>query len=147
MTISISAVQKKVVEVMRTLILVFSFLILANAVNAETLLQCKFKWGDKVTPGVRTLIDARFMEDIYLKIDFEKKKSIESPFNIFGPFGSNTKVVFTISEVKWFGENKYIRKSATLDRQTGNLQIINNSLERTESGEENYLCTKGKLKF
>lgn len=132
---------------MRVLILVLSFLILTNAVNAETLLHCKFKWGDKVTPGVRTMIDARFMKDIYLKIDFEKEKSIESPFNIYGTFGSNTKVVFAISEVRWFGENKYIRKSATLDRQTGNLRIVYNSLERTESGEENYICTKGNLKF
>jgi hypothetical protein len=144
---SISAIQKKVVEVMRIIILVFSFLILTNVVYAETFLQCKFKWGDKVTPGVRNMIDARFMEDIYLKIDFEKEKSIESPFNIYGTFGSNTKVVFTISEVRWFGENKYIRKSATLDRQIGNLRIVYNSLERTESGEENYVCTKSKLKF
>jgi len=43
MIMSMYVIQKKVIEVMKIFILVFSFLAVASAANAETLLHCKFK--------------------------------------------------------------------------------------------------------
>jgi hypothetical protein len=142
---SISAIQKKVVEVMRIIILVFSFLILTNAVNAETLLHCKFKSG---TTYLRKEQTNYTMDDVFLKIDFNKKKVIESPFGVYGTFGvSKTNILFTTSEVKWWGENDYVKISVSLNRQTGELISNRNSLKEFKLDEEKYLCSKGKLKF
>lgn len=145
MTISISVVQKKVVKVMRILILVFSLLILTNAVNAETLLHCKFKSGTTYLRKEQTNFT---MDDVFLKIDFNKEKVIESPFGVYGTFGvSKTNILFTTSEVKWWGKNDYVEISVNLNRQTGELISNRNSLKEFKLDEEKYLCSKGKLKF
>ena len=54
--------------------LLLIFLFLTSVANAETLLHCKFKWGDKVSPGKRTTYTEGEIKDIYLKIDFDKEK-------------------------------------------------------------------------
>ena len=144
MTISISVVQKKVVEVMRILILVFSLLILTNAVNAETLLHCKFKSG---TTYLRKEQTNFIMDDVFLKIDFNKEKVIESPFGVY-KFGiSKTNILFTTSEVIWHGKNDDVEISVKLNRQTGELVSNQNSLKEFKLDEAKYLCSKGKLKF
>ena len=142
---SISAIQKEVVEVMRIIILVFSFLILTNVVYAETLLHCKFKSG---TTYLRKEQTNYTKEDIFLKIDFNKEKVIESPFGVYGTFGvSKTNILFTTSEVKWWGKNDYVEISVNLNRQTGELISNSNSLKEFKLDEAKYLCSKGKLKF
>lgn len=138
-------IQNKVIEVMRILILVFSFLILTNAVNAETLLHCKFKNGTTYLRKEQTNFT---MDDVFLKIDFNKEKVIESPFGVYGTFGvSKTNILFTTSEVKWWGKNDYVEISANLNRQTGELVSNQNSLKEFKLDEAKYLCSKGKLKF
>lgn len=128
--------------------LLLIFLFLTSAANAETLLHCKFKWGDKVSPGERTTYTEGEIKDIYLKIDFEKEKVIESPFGIYGTFGiSKTNILFTTSEVRWWGENQYVSLFANLNRQNGELRSVYNRKDVRESSEENYICSRGKLKF
>ena len=141
---SISAIQKKVVEVMRIIILVFSFLILTNVVYAETLLHCKFKSGTTYLRKEQTNFT---MDDVFLKIDFNKEKVIESPFGVY-KFGiSKTNILFTTSEVTWSGQNDYVKIFVSLNRQTGELISNRNSLKEFKLDEEKYLCSKGKLKF
>jgi hypothetical protein len=141
---SISAIQKKVVEVMRIIILVFSFLILTNVVYAETLLHCKFKSGTTYLRKEQTNFT---MDDVFLKIDFNKEKVIESPFGVY-KFGiSKTNILFTTSEVTWSGQNDYVKIFVSLNRQTGELISNLNSLKEFKLDEEKYLCSKGKLKF
>ena len=141
---SISVVQKKVVKVMRILILVFSLLILTNAVNAETLLHCKFKSGTTYLRKEQTNFT---MDDVFLKIDFNKEKVIESPFGVY-KFGiSKTNILFTTSEVTWSGQNDYVKIFVNLNRQTGELVSNQNFLKEFKLDEAKYLCSKGKLKF
>jgi len=129
--------------------LIILLLISQTAFSAEKLLHCKFKWGDKVSPEKKTVFSEGELSDVYLKIDFDREKVIDSPFNVYGTFGINkTNVVFTSSEVKWYGKNKYVRRVATLDRQTGRLRsVYNNLANKRESGEENYTCSLGNLRF
>lgn len=130
---------------MRILILVFSFLILTNAVNAETLLHCKFKSGTTYLRKEQTNFT---MDDVFLKIDFNKEKVIESPFGVYGTFGiSKTNILFTTSEVTWSGQNDYVKIFVNLNRQTGELVSNQNSLKEFKLDEAKYLCSKGKLKF
>jgi hypothetical protein len=141
---SISAIQKKVVEVMRIIILVFSFLILTNVVYAETLLHCKFKSGTTYLRKEQTNFT---MDDVFLKIDFNKEKVIESPFGVY-KFGiSKTNILFTTSEVTWSGQNDYVKIFVNLNRQTGELVSNQNFLKEFKLDEAKYLCSKGKLKF
>jgi hypothetical protein len=141
---SISAIQKKVVEVMRIIILVFSFLILTNVVYAETLLHCKFKSG---TTYLRKEQTNYTTDDVFLKIDFNKEKVIESPFGVY-KFGiSKTNILFTTSEVTWSGQNDYVKIFVNLNRQTGELVSNQNFLKEFKLDEAKYLCSKGKLKF
>jgi hypothetical protein len=140
-----SVIQKKVVEVMRILIFVFSFLILTNAVNAETILHCKFKSGTTYLRKEQTNFT---MDDVFLKIDFNKEKVIESPFGVYGTFGiSKTNILFTTSEVMWHGKNDDVEISVKLNRQTGELVSNRNSLKEFKLDEAKYLCSKGRLKF
>ena len=129
---------------MRVLILVFSFLILTKVVYAETLLHCKFKSG---TTYLRKEQTNYTMDDVFLKIDFNKEKVIESPFGVY-KFGiSKTNILFTTSEVTWSGQNDYVKIFVSLNRQTGELISNRNSLKEFKLDEEKYLCSKGKLKF
>ena len=129
---------------MRILILVFSLLILTNAVNAETLLHCKFKSGTTYLRKEQTNFT---MDDVFLKIDFNKEKVIESPFGVY-KFGiSKTNILFTTSEVTWSGQNDYVKIFVNLNRQTGELVSNQNSLKEFKLDEAKYLCSKGKLKF
>ena len=129
---------------MRILILVFSFLILTNAVNAETLLHCKFKSGTTYLQKGQTNFT---VNDVFLKIDFDKKKVIESPFGVY-KFGiSKTNILFTTSEVTWSGQNDYVKIFVNLNRQTGELVSNRNDLKEFKLDEEKYLCSKSKLKF
>ncbi len=129
---------------MRVLILVFSFLILTKVVYAETLLHCKFKSGTTYLRKEQTNFT---MDDVFLKIDFNKEKVIESPFGVY-KFGiSKTNILFTTSEVTWSGQNDYVKIFVSLNRQTGELISNRNSLKEFKLDEEKYLCSKGKLKF
>jgi hypothetical protein len=129
---------------MRIIILVFSFLILTNAVNAETLLHCKFKSG---TTYLRKEQTNYTTDDVFLKIDFNKEKVIESPFGVY-KFGiSKTNILFTTSEVTWSGQNDYVKIFVNLNRQTGELVSNQNFLKEFKLDEAKYLCSKGKLKF
>ena len=142
---SMYAIQNKVIEVTKIFILVFSFLAVASAVNAETLLHCKFKNGTTYLRKEQTNFT---MDDVFLKIDFNKEKVIESPFGVYGTFGvSKTNILFTTSEVKWWGKNDYVEISVNLNRQTGELISNSNSLKEFKLDEAKYLCSKGKLKF
>ncbi len=132
---------------MRTLILASSllFLVLSNVVRAETILHCKFKSGTTYLQKEQTNYT---MNDVFLKIDFDKEKVIESPFGVYGTFGvSKTNILFTTSEVKWWGKNDYVEISVNLNRQTGELVSNHNSLKEFKLDEAKYLCSKGKLKF
>ena len=129
---------------MRVLILVFSFLILTKVVYAETLLHCKFKSG---TTYLRKEQTNYTMDDVFLKIDFNKEKVIESPFGVY-KFGiSKTNILFTTSEVTWSGQNDYVKIFVNLNRQTGELVSNRNDLKEFKLDEEKYLCSKSKLKF
>jgi len=132
---------------MRPLILASSllFLVLSNAVRAETILHCKFKSGTTYLRKEQTNFT---MNDVFLKIDFNKEKVIESPFGVYGTFGiSKTNILFTTSEVTWSGQNDYVKIFVTLNRQTGELVSTRNSLKEFKLDEEKYLCSKGNLKF
>ena len=138
------AIQNKVIEVTKIFILVFSFLAVASAVNAETLLHCKFKSGTTYLRKEQTNFT---MDDVFLKIDFNKEKVIESPFGVY-KFGiSKTNILFTTSEVTWSGQNDYVKIFVNLNRQTGELVSNQNSLKEFKWDEAKYLCSKGKLKF
>ena len=138
------AIQNKVIEVTKIFILVFSFLAVASAVNAETLLHCKFKNGTTYLRKEQTNFT---MDDVFLKIDFNKEKVIESPFGVY-KFGiSKTNILFTTSEVTWSGQNDYVKIFVNLNRQTGELVSNQNSLKEFKLDEAKYLCSKGKLKF
>ncbi len=131
---------------MRTFILAssFLFLVLSNAVRAETILHCKFKSGTTYLQKEQTNYT---MNDVFLKIDFDKEKVIESPFGVY-KFGiSKTNILFTTSEVTWSGQNDYVRIFVNLNRQTGELVSNRNYLKEFKLDEEKYLCSKGKLKF
>ena len=134
---------------MHLLILIISgMLLLSTVARAETLLQCKFNSGDRVFSGVKTTYTEGEIQDIFLKIDFEKEKVIESPFGIYGTFGiSKTNILFTTTEVKWWGENQYVSMFANLNRQNGELKSVYNKKDGGESRLEYYICSKGKLKF
>ena len=129
-------------------LIIFLF-ISQTSIAAETLLHCEFKYGDKVGPRIQNeTFGPGDMEDVYLKIDFEREKVIESPFVVYGTFGSKTKILFNGSEVTWTGKNKYIRLVAVLDRSTGELRSVYNKLDGSDtSGEENYICKKSRLRF
>jgi len=132
---------------MRPLILAssFLFLVLSNAVRAETILHCKFKSGTTYLRKEQTNFT---MNDVFLKIDFNKEKVIESPFGVSGTFGiSKTNIFFTTSEVIWHGKNDDVEISVKLNRQTGELVSNRNSLKEFKLDEEKYLCSKGNLKF
>ena len=144
MIMSMYAIQNKVIEVTKIFILVFSFLAVASAVNAETLLHCKFKSGTTYLRKEQTNFT---MDDVFLKIDFNKEKVIESPFGVY-KFGiSKTNILFTTSEVTWSGQNDYVKIFVNLNRQTGELVSNQNSLKEFKLDEAKYLCSKGKLKF
>jgi len=43
---------------------------------------------------------------------------------------------------------KYLKRAPTLDRQIEELKSVYNNLDnRRESGEENYICLLGNLRF
>ena len=130
-------------------ILFLNLIFCGSAYSKETGIYCEFISGDIVAPGKQKIIYKKGdLTDIYLKIDFDREKVIDSPFNIYGLFGSKTTIIFDGVEVSWTGENKYIRKTAILNRQDGSLIEVYNMLDGSrESGERNYLCSKGKLKF
>jgi len=131
---------------MRPLILAssFLFLVLSNAVRAETILNCKFKSGITYLQKEQTNFT---VNDVFLKIDFDKKKVIESPFGVY-KFGIlKTNILFTTSEVMWHGKNDDVEISVKLNRQTGELVSNRNSLKEFKLDEEKYLCSKGNLKF
>lgn len=122
-------------------------LLLASGIKAEeTLLQCKFSWGEKADRGNITKYEYR--EDRFLKIDFKNEKVFDGPYNVYGTFGNDTKTIFSVSEVMWLGKNKYVSLSAVLNRQTGQLREVRNYLDKERGSEEiNYICSKAKLKF
>jgi hypothetical protein len=117
-----------------------------GARSEETLLQCKFTWGEKAIRG--NIIKSEYISDKFLKIDFKNEKVFDGPYNVYGTFGNETKTIFSVSEVMWVGKNKYVALSATLNRQTGQLREIRNYLDKERESEEiNYICSKTKLKF
>ena len=130
-------------------IVVLGLLLGGNAYAKETKLHCEFVSGDKVAPGKKKILYKEGdLSDVYLKIDFDKEKVIESPFNVYGLLGSKTSIIFDGAEVSWTGKNKYVHKVAILNRQNGNLIEVDNILD--DSGEvtqRNYICSKSKLKF
>ncbi len=130
-------------------IVVLGLLLSGNAYAKETRIHCKFIGGDKVAPGKQKIIYKEGdLSDVYLKIDFDREKVIDSPFNVYGLLGSKTTIIFDGAEVSWTGENKSIRKVAILNRQNGRLIEVYNILDDSrEAGERNYLCSKSKLKF
>jgi len=130
-------------------ILVICSLLGGNAYAKETKLHCEFVSGDKVAPGKKKILYKEGdLSDVYLKIDFDREKVIESPFNVYGLFGSKTTIIFDGAEVSWTGKNSSIRKVAILNRQNGRLIEVYNILDDSrEAGERNYLCSKSKLKF
>ena len=129
------------------LFLVSGMLLLASGARSEeTLLQCKFTWGEKAIRG--NITKSEYISDKFLKIDFKNEKVFDGPYNVYGTFGNETKTIFSVSEVMWVGKNKYVALSATLNRQTGQLREIRNSLDKERESEEiNYICSKTKLKF
>jgi len=131
---------------MRTLILAsyLLLLVLGGVVRAETILNCKFKSGTTYLQKGQTNFT---VNDVFLKIDFDKEKVIESPFGVY-KFGiSKTNILFTTSEVTWSGQNDYVKIFVNLNRQTGELVSTRNYLKESKLDEEKYLCSKGKLKF
>ncbi len=127
--------------------IVSGMLLLASGARyEETLLQCKFSWGEKAIRGNITKLE--YISDKFLKIDFKNEKVFDGPYNVYGTFGNDTKTIFSVSEVTWVGKNKYVALSAVLNRQTGQLREIRNSLDKERESEEiNYICSKTKLKF
>ena len=122
----------------------FLFLVLSNVVRAETILHCKFKSGTTYLQKGQTNFT---VNDVFLKIDFDKEKVIESPFGVY-KFGiSKTNILFTTSEVTWSWQNDYVKIFVNLNRQTGELVSTRNYLKESKLDEEKYLCSKGKLKF
>jgi len=130
-------------------ILLISFLLSGNAYAKETKLHCKFVSGDKTAPGKKRIFYKKGdLSDVYLKIDFDREKVIESPFNVYGLLGSKTSIIFDGAEVSWTGKNKYVHKVAILNRQNGNLIEVDNILDDSrEATQRNYICSKSRLKF
>lgn len=121
-------------------------LLVSGARSEETLLQCKFSWGEKAIRG--NITKSEYISDKFLKIDFKNEKVFDGPYNVYGTFGNDTKTIFSVSEVMWVGKNKYVALSAVLNRQTGQLREIRNSFDKERESEEiNYICSKTKLKF
>ena len=130
-------------------ILLLSFILSLDVHAKGTKIHCKFISGEKVSPGKqKTIYKKGDLLDVYLEIDFDREKVIESPFNVYGLFGSKTQILFDGAKVSWTGKNKYVQKVAILNRQDGSLIEVYNLLDDSrESGERNYLCSKSKLKF
>ena len=131
---------------MKTLFIVssFLFLVLSNVVRAETILHCKFKKGTTYLQKGQTNFTA---DDVFIKIDFDKEKVIESPFGAY-KFGiSKTDILFKTSEVTWLGQNDYVKIFVKLNRQTGELESNIDFLKEFKLDETKYLCSKGNLKF
>ena len=81
-------------------ILVLGLLLSVNAYAKETRLHCEFVSGVKVAPGKKKILYKEGdLSDVYLKIDFDEEKVIESPFNVYGLFGSKTTIIFDGAEV------------------------------------------------
>ena len=111
----------------------FLFLVLSNVVRAETILNCKFKSGTTYLQKGQTNFT---VNDVFLKIDFDKEKVIESPFGVY-KFGiSKTNILFTTSEVTWSGQNDYVKIFVNLNRQTGELVSTRNYLKESKLDEE-----------
>ena len=126
-----------------------------TSIAAETMLHCKFKYGDRTILGKTQDYGPGDIEDEYLKIDFDKEKIISVPHYTRGYFGidgfGRDSVLFKDVELVWYGKKKDVYSyHASLNRQTGKLKILYNqssSKPERESTEYNYSCSRTKLKF
>ena len=144
-----SPFARSIINMKKIIILVF-FTLVSNFLHAkETLIECKFVWGDETEWGKKKkTYEQGDLNDIYLKINFKKEKVIDHPFNVYGVFGiPKTSIIFETDQITWSGQNKYISTTAILNRKTGDLMVRYWEEKKRRGSQEEYACSKGKLKF
>ena len=118
-----------------------------NANAEETVLHCKFKYGDKRTKGVIIDYKKGDIKDEFLKIDFEKEKIISAPHYVGFIKPS---VFFELEKLSWYDSKKddYLFFSL-LNRVSGELKISWTNMQTNNKWSTLYYydCSKGNLKF
>jgi hypothetical protein len=121
---------------------------IGGVARAEVIvLHCKFKSGDKTSPGVSIDYKKGDIKDEFLKIDFEKEKIISAPHYVGFIKPS---VLFRLDKLSWYdSKTNYYIFFSDLNRVSGELKITWNNMETNNKWSTLYYydCSKGNLKF